>query len=277
MNANDPDLLIWWFLGVLPLAYLTRSRAILSLAILVALGGLGWKASEWLDFDGGSQYQLFGLYLSLGAAVYALGMLQSRFTGTAIHSLPFAVFGALTVFIFLYILSFDAVYGDLRYYSGKADLPGGIMATISVSAALAIVSAAASLIARRGREAAGRALPYETGAVLVVLGCVFLIAFLPFSSAAAYVAVFNLVLFMAIIGVIVLGFLARREALVNVGFVFFAIDLTTRYVELTWDMLKTSLFFMVGGVVLLVGGFLLERTRRGLMRRLGLVEVEDES
>ena len=151
------------------------------------------------------------------------------------------------------------------------------MATISVSAALAIVSAAASLIARRGREAAGRALPYETGAVLVVLGCVFLIAFLPFSSAAAYVAVFNLVLFMAIIGVIVLGFLARREALVNVGFVFFAIDLTTRYVELTWDMLETSLFFMVGGVVLLVGGFLLERTRRGLMRRLGLVEVEDES
>ena len=33
MQVGDPNLLTWWFVGVIPLAYITRSRAILTVAV----------------------------------------------------------------------------------------------------------------------------------------------------------------------------------------------------------------------------------------------------
>ena len=59
----------------------------------------------------------------------------------------------------------------------------------------------------------------------------------------------------------------------NVGIVFFVIDLSTRYIELTIDMLDTSLAFIVGGILLLGVGYGMERARRRLLRQFEMTEV----
>jgi uncharacterized membrane protein len=110
----------------------------------------------------------------------------------------------------------------------------------------------------------------EPGVVALVIAFGWFTATLPFNSIALYVTAFNLLLVLLIFGSIVLGIINRREALINVGIIFFVIDLSTRYIELTVDMLDTSLAFVVGGLLLLGVGYGMERARRQLLRQFGI-------
>ena len=45
-------------------------------------------------------------------------------------------------------------------------------------------------------------------------------------------------------------------------------DIVTRYFELSWDLLDRSVVFIVAGLILLGGGFLLERGRNKMVDRM---------
>ena len=51
IEVNDPNLSMFWFLGVAPLAYVTRSRPVMFLAIVVFLAAVGFRLVPW--FGGG--------------------------------------------------------------------------------------------------------------------------------------------------------------------------------------------------------------------------------
>lgn len=274
MKANDPNLLFWWSLGVLPLAYFARSRAILSLAILAALGGLGWKVGSWLEDFGDSFVFVFAFYAVLGPATYALGTLHARFARTGYHALTYNTIGLLAAFFALYALSFE---GEVRWeLSQQQEITGAFLTATIVATVVAVASMAVSLALSALRREDRRTLLAEAIAMLAVMGSAYVFMFLPFDTDAPYTALANLVLFALIVGAIAAGFLTRRGALVNLGIAFFALDVITRYFDVAWGMLDTSLFFILGGVLLLGGGFLLERARRRLMERFMLVEVPDE-
>lgn len=56
--------------------------------------------------------------------------------------------------------------------------------------------------------------------------------------------------------------------IVNLAFAGFACWVLARYFDTFWSLLDRSLFFMIGGMLLLAGGGWLERRRRGLVRDL---------
>jgi uncharacterized membrane protein len=80
--------------------------------------------------------------------------------------------------------------------------------------------------------------------------------------------VFNLLLFGLCLGVVALGYAERRPNLVTVGFWFFGVQLLTRYFDIFGKLMHTSLVFIGAGLLLLVGGGLLERARRQLVRQI---------
>jgi uncharacterized membrane protein len=278
MKANDPNLLFWWSIGVLPLAYFARSRAILSLAILAALGGLGWRAGSWLEEMDASVSFVVAFYAVLGPATYALGTLHARFARTDYYATNYNTIGLLVTFFALYLLSFEFVAKELLggSYGQQPEITDGFLMATIIATVVAVTSMAASLALSALRREDRRTLLAEAIAMVAVMGSAYLFMLLPFDTAAPYIALANLVLFAVIMGAIVAGFLTRRGALVNLGIAFFALDAISRYVDVAWGMLDTSLFFMLGGVLLLGGGFLLERARRRLMERFMLVEVPDE-
>ena len=94
---------------------------------------------------------------------------------------------------------------------------------------------------------------------------------------SAFISAVYMLLIALIFGTITLGIVNKREALVNVGIVFFVIDLTTRYIELTVDMLDTSLAFIVGGLLLLGVGYTMERARQKLLTQFGVKELSHDS
>jgi uncharacterized membrane protein len=79
---------------------------------------------------------------------------------------------------------------------------------------------------------------------------------------------FNVVFFGGLIWLIYVGIAAHDRGLVNLAFAFFALGILARYLDTFWTLLGRSYFFMGGGLVLIIAGIVLERSRRRITRAL---------
>ncbi len=80
----------------------------------------------------------------------------------------------------------------------------------------------------------------------------------------------NIVFLVIILGIIGYGTWQHLPKLVNLGIAFFALDIITRYIGFIMDFrgyVSLSIIFITGGVILLAGGYFVERWRRNLVRR----------
>jgi uncharacterized membrane protein len=278
MPVDDPKLLTWWFLGVIPLAYFTRSRAILTLAILAALGGLGYKTANWMEGVRYGQYAVFAFYLVLGSAVYTIGSIHNWFERLKLYTSRYQIFGLILVFGVLYVLSFKGFYWDRTIDRFDASqLPTQFIITFSIAAAVAVICALYSLL-RYLKDKQLSGMYYSDLLAAIVLTAVgYLALYLPFSSPATYAVIFNVVMFALVFGLLFIGYLREVQYLVNLALVFFGLGVIGRYFDLTWELLPRSVFFVVGGFLLLVGGWLLERLRRKTLEKIHAQEVSYEN
>lgn len=108
-------------------------------------------------------------------------------------------------------------------------------------------------------------------AILTLLASFILLALFfltPYTGEKTTTLAINLLLFFAVIIVVISGYNNREPVLVNIGLIFFVLHIIARYFDFFWDMLPRSVFFMAGGLVLIIGGILLERQRRQIVREL---------
>jgi uncharacterized membrane protein len=278
MPIDDPKLLGWWFVGVLPLAYLTRSRAILTLAILAALGGLGYKTGHWLRGVSEGHYAVLAFYLMLGAALYTIGAVHSRFRRLKYYTPYYQIFGLILMLIVMYIISFKGIYSnDALTRWDFTQLPLEFAISFHIAAAIAIAGVIWSLaIDVRQKQISGR-LTSDLAGIIIVIMMGYLALFLPFETRTPYITIFNIILFAGILGLIFLGYFQGAGWLVNIALVFFGLFVIGRYFDLAWGLLPRSVFFIVGGLILLGVGILLERLRRKTLQQMHAVEVTDES
>ena len=78
---------------------------------------------------------------------------------------------------------------------------------------------------------------------------------------------FNIILFLLIVGSVYLGYAKREKTLVNLGMVAFGVAIFSRYIEYLWDVLNGYLFFIIGGVLLIILAIVLEKNRRKIIDR----------
>ncbi len=131
---------------------------------------------------------------------------------------------------------------------------------------MAAIAGAALIQKKRGLPVS--ALTYEGGATLIVLAMAYLVVFVGAGNDVLYPVLFNLLLLAVIIGLVFAGYFLRREAFMNIALIFFGLDIVTRYFELSWDLFDRSIVFIVAGLILLGGGFLLERGRNKMVNRM---------
>lgn len=278
MPIDDPNLLGWWFVGVIPLAYFTRSRAILTLAILVALGGLGYKLSHWLAGVHDAHYAFLPFYMVLGLVLYGIGAVHSRFERLKLYTLRYHIFGLIVLFGVLYVLSFKGIYGVHALADwAPLELPSAFAIAFHIAAALAIICAIVSFAIDMNRKRLVYTFLSDLAGMVFLVAVGYMALFLPFKSPASYAITFNLVFFAGIIGLIFLGYFRGDSSFVNIALIFFGVAVISRYFEFAWGLLPRSIFFILGGLLLLGGGMLLERLRRRTLKRMRAMEVIDES
>ena len=128
----------------------------------------------------------------------------------------------------------------------------------------AVLLAAAFPMRRAAAPSAARPEVIASLVLLLIGGMLFFVG----GAGAGVAVLFNLLLFGLIVGVIALGYRNREPAWVNLGTLFFAVQVIARYVDWFWALMPRSLFFIGAGALLLLGGLWLERARRGVLKRV---------
>ena len=112
--VNHPNLVPLWFLGVIPLAYITRSQAVFALSIILFLAAAGFRAQEWVpELNSEDTILLLPGLLPLGAFLFAAGRMQARFPDTRQFARLCDISGLLVAAAGIYFLSFDELWWDI--------------------------------------------------------------------------------------------------------------------------------------------------------------------
>ena len=271
--VDHPNLTAFWFLGVAPLAYVTRSRPVMFLAIVLFLVAAAFRLPPWLEEASGANSDLLSavLYLALGAFLYAIGKAKGLIEGWEPIGGLFQALGILIGFGALYLLTFRGAFYDASSGSG---VPFGywVLAYGASAVAVAVMAGLAWLRVQRG----GRPLVElgEAGLMAALLAATHLAARVPVDWEPLYPIVFNALFALSALGLMVSGYLQEHEGRVNLSLGLIALYVITRYFEYSMGLFGSSLVFFGAGVVLLAGGFLLERGRRQMLAAMRVRESE---
>ena len=266
--VNHPNLLPLWFLGVVPLAYITRSRPMMGLSIILFLVAAGFRAQEWVpDVTDEEIILMVPAFLTLGAFLFAAGRMQARFAETRQFARLCDLAGLLVVAAAIYVLSFNELWEELGEFR-----PSFAALTVEYWLAVGIAGLAAAVMvgvaAWRDLVQWSGQIWWEAGA-LAVMGLVAGAMWLGLAFGGEWLWwVFNLVMLAGVLGMIAAGYRWNRAYLINLAVPIFAITLFTRYFEFGFGLLGQSVAFIVAGVILLAGGFGMEYLRRRLVRRI---------
>ncbi len=262
MPLDDPNLMLLWLLPLPPIAYLTRSGAMLLLAVAVGYGALGYRIATWVDV-GRTPLVVPAVYLAVGAVLLAVGYAHERIPRLEALAGPYRVAGAATSAAFLFVMSFRGWY-DFGSTGSNAALPASLLVALGA----AVLSCAAALLTATRTEASSARSALEIGATIVLLAVAALLAASPAAPSVVYFAILNLALVLFISWLIAVGLLRGRATPVNVGVAVFAVTIVARYLEIGLGMMGTSMSFLVTGAVLTLLAYVLERGRRGLVSTL---------
>ena len=268
--VNDPRLSLFWFLGVLPLAYVTRSQAILVLSILLFLVSVGFWLPRWLDDVDAVPFLVFPLYLALGLMLFGLGRFQAQFDLTRPYARAYEILGLLTTFGALYLLTFrfwSDVFGHYELADRRA-VAWELWLVLFVAAMLAALLLGGTIWQQIRIRRPLLTLPYELAFSFLLLVGVFLLIYLPVENDFTYPLIFNTLLLVGIVGLVFGGYFRSEEAWINIALVFFGVDVFARYFEFSFELFDRSLVFIGAGSILLAGGFFLERGRRRVLDRI---------
>ena len=268
VKLDHPNLTLFWLLGVMPLAYIVRATPLAALSLLLLLAAAGFRLAYWLDDLPGNGWPALyaAFYAGLGALLYAVGRLKAQFGDWQAIGAAFQLAGMLVVLSALYPLTFYDVFRGYDWPNIAAALTPAYWAAAYTAAGLAVILLAA-LGGRAMRQGGIRRATElaDGGAALLLLAAVFVAVQGPPAGPLVYPVLFNALLSLTLLGLLAAGYLRRQEGLVNLALFFIAVLVITRYFEYGLSLLNSSMVFTGAGLLLLLGGFLLEWWRRRLV------------
>ncbi len=284
ISVHYPNGELLWVLGTLPLAYVLRFRTILILALINLLIWLGMEANFWLHEPHyySSVAAFIPLYLAAGLTLTAVGLAHRGSERFSHYHAPYLWLGTFVTMFSWYIFTFGDMFGS--DFSAPSLL-------LFYGAMLVIFAAALAGALLLDRQTKTKWFYAEAASLVFLMAAVLLLVFTnPAIDPAALAAgrhygsdiksnvvmmlslTSNILFAGAIIGMIVLGFARKAAFYINVGLLFFVLDVFARYFDFFWKMLPRSLFFVIGGLMLIFGSLLLERKRKRVLASFSMKE-----
>jgi uncharacterized membrane protein len=247
------DAAVW-----LGMAYLLQSQLVLVLGLI---GVVSWFGAE-------VGYLLSGHWLYLGRPFHFLGLGACLLAISGLHAgrqnrrfaAPYAVVGLLLIYLSTLLLSIVDVQRGFRAIDWQAPIAVWLM----LAGPYVLTAMALLVIHFRWRQTALR----DPSVILALILLVLLVALTIVAGMPGHrEAYFTLLLTMLTAGGIYLGIAWESPIFLNTSIAFFAINVYTRFYEYLWNAMPQSLFFIIGGALLIGGGVWVERVRRRVVRR----------
>jgi len=242
--------ILYWFLGALPLAYAVDSRPVLWLS----LGALIFWLSSKFGFR-----EVTILQQVLGGILILVAVRHWKPLGLPRFAKIYFVLGSGLVLYTTLVMTFDDFLPTSEFR--VAAQFGTYFATLGF---LYVGLLLGVLLSRQSPDdLAQRRLVVLLSSALAPAATVAMTGLGPDLEVGWPFLVFvNLLLFAECVGLILFGVATQGKLYVNVGIGFFLVLVVCRYFDTYWEYLPRSLFFIFGGLLLLVTGYFLESKRR---------------
>lgn len=256
VKGNASWLILIWAIGVLPLAYAFLSVPVMALGLLVLTIWFGFFLSDTVHLG----KEIFNLYFIYGLLLYGSSLLHESFNKLKALSEPMKLMGAMIVSGITYLFTFEFFHKDFYRYVSK--IPNNTPFVVMAILTLVLVLIAFVLIESKSKT-------YKQE-LLTLVGLTVLAALFQFypSGTSIYMVAYNLLLLGLIVGLIYLGFLHKKTYLVNFALLLFVLDIVTRYFDFFYELMSRSMFFIIGGLILLFGGIAMEKERKKLIKKM---------
>ncbi len=266
INANAHWLMLLWFLAVAPLSYGFHSKPTL---VLLQLLFAGWMAAF---LEGGNEFfsmfegfvEGYGIFLFYGLTLYGIGYLhqKTKFSDFKTTYQGFGLFFAFTLLYILIVSEFEAIEQINIHWMFWLFLATSFLATLSSVAflikekgikhefvlnLLIFLSAVGAWLLSRTYEN----IPYDLEGTLLGI----------------FIA-YNIVFFGITILTVLSGYYQGVPAFINLGLLFFVLYVGYLYFTTIFAYLPRSLALILGGVILLGGGWYLEKKRRSIIAEI---------
>ena len=243
------------------------------LAVMVMVWWLWITFSDLLGFGFYDLDTLFAHRLSflLMAVLFLAGRRAETHALTRLSAATLKNTSLLAGIFFLYLstLRGDFAIGGMTLVTAE---DGGVMTTLAANlAALILAAAGAALLWLEQTRPVPETARLPAPVLAMLAACILISAALvpwnfepPGLALAAYVVV-NGLFMLAMAGTIYGGYCAGNRMAVNLGLLLFILWITILYFDTFFGLMDRSLFFVGTGVLLLGGGYALQRQRRKLL------------
>jgi hypothetical protein len=270
LDSRPPDAFLLWWIGIVALPWLLRSKAQQVLLLLAFSIWFGLEVNQrggWFFCDGEGQvllYALLGLvYLGAGYCLRA-----TRFADFSGVTEKLGLFGML---MFVYPLAWKDFFGGWN----DLEIQKRIFPVLGLVALVGLVAGIKNLSAlnRQWRWTWFFAL----AGMMVLMGTVWFgcwqledfvrLRYHYWGESWSYLGG-TFALFVFCLLQVQVGLQERSPFMVNLGVTFIALDILAAYCDLFGSMARTGVMFLVSGVFLIVFGVYLEKKRRKLMQQI---------
>ena len=262
INANSHTLMLIWIIGILPLVYVFVSMPIAGLLSLlffiwVYLFFFLTSQSFWGWLGGFASRYFPVLYVVAGVMLFGIGGLH--YLSEKLHNIAriYRIAGLKVILFSLFLLTFNFFSQYRDNYGIQADATGRFVMGFVIFSVIAIIMGVINWFFNKSEQISKIEGPVSLGLMALML----IFYYYP-SSTTIYVVIFNLVLAGVIFLLLYAGYEREDMKLVNMGMFWVATFIVVRYFDWFWGLLDRSIFFMVGGLILVLGGIALEKKRR---------------
>ncbi len=274
-NANTHGIILIWLILLLPFLYTVRNYAV---ATLFTIGFYIWLFMFLQEtflvgkYNQHDQFLLVDVYFLTTLMMISIGTLHKTIplinnVGKAIKWISLQV-----AMIMLFILTFYDVLDSMQREFGDYLLPSSGLQFISILFAIAAVllATASWISSQKGIQRSLELYGIIAGTFLITLLSRY------YGDATLYSILFNFLIFAISLGIIYTGYQREDIKVVNLGIFWISALIIARYFDFFWDMLDTSVFFLLGGAILIIGAIFMERARRNLKRKFNNNNITNE-
>jgi uncharacterized membrane protein len=258
VNANHHSLVLLWMVGVLPLVYAFASAPIAGLSALLFYLWIGLYIFRGLDsthaFADVARWPI--LYLVSGVLLFAIGTWHYVSERLADVARTYRLAGIKVAMLSLFILTFKDFFKLSLNTVTSDQFTGGLL----IFSVLALLLALGALYANPAKSSTNT-LEHGLSLGLVVAA---LTVFWTKTPPDLTAILFNLIVVGLVFVLLYVGYNREDMKLVNIGMFWLGGLVLVRYFDFFWQLLPRSLFFLVGGLILVFGGMALEKKRREL-------------
>jgi len=256
INANTHSLVLIWLIGILPLVYAFRSELIAALSSLLFFIWIGLFFFRNVYSDKNIFFSVPVIYLSAGTLLFSIGGLHYFKPQLIKIARIFRIAGIKIAMLSLFLLTFKSFSGyNARVLEG---ISSQLMTGIVLISILSIIGLIDNLLFNPSQSKTNS---FENGAALGLLGFTLLFFFFPAES-SVYTVIYNLLFAGLTLFLIYIGYQKSDIKIVNMGIFWLSIFILAKYFDFFWDLMDRSLFFIVGGLILVLGGIAMEKKRR---------------